>query len=122
MDLRKRLERQIKSHESERKRKVKIGELDLVVYPNVFVPNGSSSLVFSNFFKDFNDKQNLVLDMGTGTGILALIISKYAKKVIASDINEMAVKSAQENVNLNKIGNIEVRQSDLFEKIPEKFD
>lgn len=122
MNLKERLKKQTKSHISKKIRKISIGNLKLVIYPDVFVPIGSSSLVFRNFFKKFNGKCELVLDVGTGSGILALLVSKYAEKVIAIDINENAIKSTKENIKLNHIKNIEVRKSDLFEKVNEKFD
>ena len=63
-------------------------------------------------------KNSIVLDMGAGSGILALHASKSAKKVIAADINPEAAK------NLRHLGikNIEARTSDLFSNIKEKFD
>lgn len=61
-----------------------------------------------------------VLDMGTGSGILAEEAAKYADEVIGADINEYAVKKAQE-----KYKNIKFVCSDLFSyfrKHPQKFD
>ncbi|MFA4819353.1 MAG: HemK2/MTQ2 family protein methyltransferase [Candidatus Aenigmatarchaeota archaeon] len=68
-------------------------------------------------------KDSFVLDMGTGTGLQAVIASKNAKKIIATDISNDAIKCAKENIdrlNLNK--KIEVRKSNLFQRITEKFD
>lgn len=44
-----------------------------------------------------------VLDVGCGTGILSIIAAKLgAKKVEAIDIDEVAVKVAKENIDINK--------------------
>lgn len=45
-----------------------------------------------------------VLDVGTGTGILAIGAAKVgAKNIIGTDIDPVAVKVARENVKLNKV-------------------
>lgn len=64
-----------------------------------------------------------VLDMGTGSGILAVEASKKAKKVIAADIDKNALKEAEKNAKKKKIKNISFAHSDLFSKIKkQKFD
>ena len=46
-----------------------------------------------------------VLDLGTGTGVLAIAAAKaLQKKVLASDIDVPSVKVAQENARLNGVG------------------
>jgi len=59
-----------------------------------------------------------VLDMGTGSGILALHAAKKAKKVLAVDISRQAV----ENLRRLSLPNIQVRRSDLFQNVKERFD
>ncbi|HXH99340.1 MAG TPA: 50S ribosomal protein L11 methyltransferase [Sphingobacteriaceae bacterium] len=55
--------------------------------------------------EDFKDKQ--VLDMGCGTGILAILASRLgAKQVVAIDNDPVCFDSTLENVQLNKIDNI----------------
>lgn len=64
-----------------------------------------------------------VLDMGTGSGILALEAAKHAKSVIACDRNPEAVKAAKEAVAKARADNVTVLKSDLFSAVPkEKFD
>jgi len=54
---------------------------------------------------DFQDKN--VLDMGCGTGILAILASKKgAKEVLAVDYDDICVASVEENKVLNQITNI----------------
>ncbi len=54
--------------------------------------------------------QERVLDLGTGTGILALAAALLgAEKVLAVDLNPLSVKTARRNVRLNGLeGSIEV--------------
>lgn len=66
-----------------------------------------------------------VLDIGTGCGILGLIASKKARKVVATDVNPHAVECAKRNAEANKAASkMEVRLGDLFVPILkiEKFD
>lgn len=58
-----------------------------------------------------------VLDMGTGSGILAKEAYQYTKQVTAVDINKEAVEYAKENSDKGII----FIHSDLFEKIKQKY-
>jgi ribosomal protein L11 methyltransferase len=60
-----------------------------------------------------------VIDVGTGSGILAIAAAKLgAAKVLALDLDPVAVTSAAENVRLNGMESvIEVRQSDLLDAV-----
>ena len=58
-----------------------------------------------------------VLDVGTGSGILALAAARLgADDVLAIDIDPLAVRTARENVEKNRLNDkITVRQGDLLE-------
>ncbi|MCL6500622.1 MAG: methyltransferase [Candidatus Pacearchaeota archaeon] len=60
-----------------------------------------------------------VLDMGTGSGILALEAAKYNKQVIASDVDNEIIKKLKEKF---KGRGIKFVHSDLFSNIKGKFD
>ncbi|MCR4621327.1 MAG: 50S ribosomal protein L11 methyltransferase [Clostridiales bacterium] len=64
------------------------------------------------------------LDIGTGTGILAMTAALMgAKSVLASDIDPMAAKVAAENVKINRLEDkITCACGDLFEKADVKAD
>jgi ribosomal protein L11 methyltransferase len=48
-----------------------------------------------------------ILDLGTGTGVLAIAAAKATKKhVLATDIDAMSVQVAHENMKLNGVGNL----------------
>ena len=50
------------------------------------------------------DSPQIVLDIGTGTGILAIVAAKLgARQVLAIDHNHLAVETAQRNVLLNGV-------------------
>lgn len=64
-----------------------------------------------------------VLDVGTGTGIVALAAAGKADYVLGVDVNPEAVELARGNAQANGILNAEFRLSDLFSSIgvKEKF-
>lgn len=60
----------------------------------------------------------VVLDVGTGCGILGVIVAEKASKVLATDINPYAVHCAKENAKLNGVLNkFSFLQCDLFSAI-----
>lgn len=63
------------------------------------------------------------LDLGTGTGILAMAaVRLWNCSVEAADIDDASVRVAQENFQLNHIEGVSCYQSDGFEKIQGSFD
>jgi SAM-dependent methyltransferase len=64
-----------------------------------------------------------VLDLGTGCGIQALHASRWAQRVVATDISARALEYTRFNAALNGVDNIEVRLGSLFEPVAgERFD
>ncbi|HEY8520461.1 MAG TPA: HemK2/MTQ2 family protein methyltransferase [Gammaproteobacteria bacterium] len=65
-----------------------------------------------------------VLDLGTGSGICALAAARWARRVVAVDINPAAVRCAGANALLNGLEQrIDLRHGDLFEPVAgERFD
>jgi ribosomal protein L11 methyltransferase len=65
-----------------------------------------------------------VLDVGTGTGVLSIAAAKLgASKVLAVDLDHVAVQSAQLNIKLNKVQDIvEIRQNNLSDNIEGTYD
>lgn len=63
------------------------------------------------------------LDLGSGSGVQALMAAGHSDKVIATDINQRAVNIAEFNASLNGFGNMENAVGDLFEPVAGKsFD
>lgn len=106
-----------------RKKTMIINDFKLVADKGVHKP-GESCIFFFKILKNYIKPTDAILDIGAGCGILEILLSNYAKKVVGVEINEKAVACARKNVILNKIGNVEIRQSDMFENIKkeEKFD
>ena len=86
--------------------------------PKVYSPSDDTFLLLKNIKikKDEN-----VLDMGTGSGIIGIHSAKLGANVTSADINPYAVELAEKNAGLNNV-DIKVVESDLFERIKGKFD
>lgn len=65
-----------------------------------------------------------VLDLGTGSGVLAVAAARSARSVVAVDLNPAAVRCARINALLNGVEDrVEVREGDLFDPVAgERFD
>jgi ribosomal protein L11 methyltransferase len=69
--------------------------------------------------------ETILLDLGTGSGILALAAAKLgASRIVATDIDPLAVRVAKENFVRNQAQEqIQVYESDLLERpLPVKFN
>jgi release factor glutamine methyltransferase len=64
-----------------------------------------------------------VLDMGTGSGVNAILAASKAAEVVAVDINPVAVEAARNNAAYNGVADrIEIRRSDVFSNVDGEFD
>lgn len=63
-----------------------------------------------------------VLDVGTGSGIIALSAAGVAGSVLGVDVDPEAVFCASKNAERNNVRNVEFLVSDLFENVEGKFD
>ena len=90
-------------------------EYDIVIDPKMAFGTGhhaTTSLIIRQLLEmDLKDKA--VMDMGTGTGILAILCAmRGAKNISAIEIDEFAYVNAVENVKLNGVSQIKVLHGD----------
>ncbi|ASJ10384.1 protoporphyrinogen oxidase [Thermococcus sp. P6] len=93
--------------------------IKLKLHPQVYEPAEDTFLLAENLAMK---KGDLALDMGTGTGLIALLMARGFRFVLGVDVNPLAVKLAEENARLNGIKNVEFVLSDLFERVSGRFD
>jgi len=99
-------------------RKVFYKDYVFEVPKEVYAPAEDSFLLAENLTVKAGD---LVLDVGTGCGFIAVLTAKRARKVVAVDVNPFAVQCTRQNASLNNVADkIEVRQGDLFGPIKQK--
>ncbi len=112
-------------HAVKRVSRTMIGGFALTVPPGVFHPRYFySSRILLNAIETMDLAGKRVLDMGTGSGLLALGAARKGASVVAVDINPNAVRAAEENAVVNRLsGSITVIRSDLFDSLGEhRFD
>jgi release factor glutamine methyltransferase len=97
-----------------------------IVTPSVFNPKitRTGEFLASQLSSMLVSRDADVLDMGTGSGVCAVIAARYARRVVAVDINPAAVRCTAINALLNHVEpKVEVRQGDLFAAVAdERFD
>ncbi len=87
---------------------------------NVYVPAEDSYLLADNL--EIKKGQS-VLEIGTGSGIVAMYASRLTDDITVTDINFDACELARKNFTENGIENIEILWGNLFEVVEnKKFD
>lgn len=97
-------------------------DLRLLVDPRVLIPRSETELLIEWIEHYFSKKKDLslnILDLGTGSGAIALSLAKFFPKsqVLAVDISSDALEVAQKNAQLNQIHNVCFLQSNWFEAL-----
>ena len=98
--------------------------LKLKVNESVLIPRNETEEII-DIVKKFFPQARLFLDIGTGSGAIALSLVKEIKDSIcfATDISEKAIEVAKENAKQNNLENrVFFERADLFPKEIMKFD
>ncbi|MFI6522799.1 methyltransferase [Spirillospora sp. NPDC050679] len=94
----------------------------LVVPPEVQPITGVSHMLGEAVLAEVRPGDR-VLDMGTGSGVNAILAASRATDVVAVDINPIAVDAARRNAVRNKVADrVQVRRSDVFSHVGGRFD
>ena len=103
-------------------------DLEFKVNENVLIPRPETEELVRWIIDDFElikNKEINILDIGTGSGCIAIALAKYFKnsKVDALDISEKALEVAQENASFNKV-EVGFIKADIFELeyLEDKYD
>jgi release factor glutamine methyltransferase len=118
--------RLLQSHRHEAPVLERVGEQPLLVIPGVLNPKLTRTGAFfaEQLGPDLIREDTEVLDMGTGSGVCAVAAARYARHVVAVDINPAAVRCARINALLSaREDRIDVRAGDLFDSlVGRRFD
>ncbi|GAA5170882.1 MULTISPECIES: methyltransferase [Amycolatopsis] len=94
----------------------------IVVPPEVMPISGTSALLGDAVLEEVREDDR-VLDVGTGSGVNAILAASKSRDVVAVDINPHALAAARENAERNGVGDrITVLRSDVFEAVEGRFD
>lgn len=97
------------------------------VSPVTLIPRSDTECLVERALQLLSGKQEIVkiLDLGTGTGVLALALASEhpEAKIVGIDINQAAIKLAKFNADSLKINNVEFHRSNWFTSLPiQKFN
>lgn len=94
----------------------------IVVPPEVQPITGVSHLLGEAVLAEVREDDR-VLDMGTGSGVNAILAAARSSEVVAVDINPHALEAARANAARNGVADrIEIRHSDVFRSVDGEFD
>ncbi len=121
-------DREVKqSSQSENEKLIKIGDLKILPCKQVYKPSDDTFLIFdylSSLKPSLKNEQRKALDLGTGTGVIAVLLAKKGFTVTATDINPKSGNCLKLNASINKVARkITFKLGNLFEPVKkEKFD
>lgn len=101
-------------------------EYDVIINPKMAFGTGHHEtthlMVAEQLTINHNDK--CVMDVGTGTGLLAIMAYKLGAKCIkATDIDDWCINNSRENLELNQVKNFEILQGTIDNlTLPEQYD
>ena len=109
--------------------KVDFYGFDFVVDKTVLVPRPETEILVENVIqkcKKYSDKKINILDIGTGSGAIAIALAKHLPnaKVDALEYSAEAVGILQKNINFHNLGDrISIINEDVYEYFPkQKYD
>jgi release factor glutamine methyltransferase len=99
-------------------RDIKLEVPSQVFHPGFF----TSTKMLLQYLRRFPLKNKYILELGAGSGLIAIQTAKEGALVTASDINPVAIEYLHSNSLQNKVS-LEIIRSDLFAQIPRRsFD
>jgi release factor glutamine methyltransferase len=95
----------------------------LIIPPEVFHPGFFfSTKLLLRYIGRYSLQQKTFLELGAGSGLIAIFAAKKNAIVTATDINSVGIDYLKKNSEANGV-NINIIHSDLFENIPkQQFD
>ncbi|WP_405351766.1 peptide chain release factor N(5)-glutamine methyltransferase [Fusobacterium animalis] len=98
--------------------------LPFKVREGVLIPRADTEILVEQCIQLMREvEEPNILDIGSGSGAISIAIANELKSssVTGIDINEKALKLANENKILNEIENVNFIESNLFEKLDKDF-
>lgn len=100
---------------------------DFKVNRNTLIPRFETELLVEktyNYIKKYFNKDNIkILDIGTGSGCIAITLNKLLNScdITGIDISSEALEVAKEN-NISNNTNVKFIESDIFSNVSDKYD
>ena len=99
--------------------------MEIVILPKMSFGTGhhATTYLVLDYQLQLDHKEKKTLDVGSGTGVLAIMASMLgAKDILAIDIGDWCVENSIENFSLNNCEGIEARQAEIFEVEDEDYE
>ena len=101
-------------------------EYDIIINPKMSFGTGhheTTQLIVSEQLNIDHENKH-ILDVGTGTGVLAIMGYKLgAKSITATDVDDWCIENSMENFNLNQVENFEILQGTINKlTLPGSYD
>ncbi len=99
--------------------------LEFKVNESVLIPRAETELLVEQVIEKVSQSSKLIADIGTGSGAIAISLATYLPQCqfVATELSQSALSVAQLNAKTHHVrSRISFIQSDLFDKIDQKFD
>src|SRR5438309_827682 len=102
---------------------VPFADCDILVQTPTLIPRPETEewcLHIIEHLQLLDNKKIKILDLCTGSGCIAIALSHHLPRaeIVATDIADTALELTEKNTEHNKIRNVTIIKSDLFESIP----
>lgn len=97
------------------------------VTKDVLIPRPETEMLIDgvkNFLEHDGSKTHSIVDVGTGSGAIAIVLGKLFPKaeITAIDLSEKALAIARKNATKHHVENVKFQNNDLLKEINTKFD
>ncbi|MEM4295546.1 MAG: methyltransferase [Candidatus Anstonellales archaeon] len=92
--------------------------MDWLVFPNVYPPSEDTFMLYEELKKE----RGKMLEIGTGSGYIAINYAKKGYAVDACDIDKIAIENAKKNAEMNNVKNVHFFISNVFSNVNDKYD
>ncbi|WP_425389762.1 50S ribosomal protein L11 methyltransferase [Ekhidna sp.] len=100
-------------------------EYEIIVTPKMSFGTGHHATTYQvlDYQMNLDHAGKKVLDVGTGTGILAIMAAKRrANTIVATDIDDWCIENSEENFALNSVQDVTLIKGEINEVNPSDFD
>lgn len=100
-------------------------EYEIIVTPKMSFGTGHHATTYQvlEYQMELDHHNKKVLDVGTGTGILAIMAQKRnAAEILATDIDDWCIENSEENFSLNNVSNVHLIKGQINQVDQTGFD
>ncbi len=102
----------------------KMGHLRYELNPKAFYQlNPKEAQIMYGYISElFDPSEESLLDLYTGSGVMALFYAQQFKKVVGIDSNRSSIVSAKQNKKINEIKHVDFIEGDAYTELQKLFD